>query len=167
MKQSIVQRKKDEKKRRENIIKWFRIAFGLFSTLNFFLIFGVFRPVFMDYTMSVLFGIFLGIAVALFAKRNDGKLVMFLAGASFAFSIPLFINNAFASSEVITEKVLILNKHRRFGKSAASVDIEYAGYQKNVLTNDEKMGRSTHLIIKVRKGALGYYILEDSEVADN
>lgn len=157
----------ERKKKKRNLKPLFR-AFGAVCFLSFVYTLITFRDVFMDYTISVLMGCFFGIIGAFATKDKDLKGIMFFGCGSLAFSAPLFINNAFADDKIITEKVLIMDRQAHYRRSGPSVNIEYAGYEMKVnVDHEEQMKSSAYLIIKVRKGALGYYILEDSELADN
>ncbi|MGZ3753072.1 MAG: hypothetical protein ACXVB0_24650 [Mucilaginibacter sp.] len=121
-------------------------------------------------TTPIVIGIVSGLTVSLILERNYKYYLFSIIFWGSIFTAVFFkLNTIFASRDELKLKQHILYKALESAKIDYSrVTINYDGYNKDVgIASDQEsiIGSSAFVILTVKKGGLGYFIITDTELA--
>jgi hypothetical protein len=148
-------------------VKAFLYAFGLLTSLytlkqyNFTII---------NFLTPLIIWLAGGLIISLILERNYKLYVWsIIFFGSFCMWIFFLTNTIFSNSQLIKQKELIIDKHFRTvgGRYSSWVIINYNGVAKNVYVdpeNESDLKSSSYIILTLKKGAWGYWIIENREL---
>jgi len=150
------------------ILKLILYALGIYS---FFYCQREYPATLISFNMVIIVGIVSGLIASLVIERNyKYYLFSIILLGSLCVGILFKLNRAFVHKDEEKIKLIILSKSLHSAKLEHSqVTIEYNGFNRDIVIGGDQEYRFTpahFLILTVRKGGLGYYIITYKELSE-